>query len=100
MRASLFLLLLLPASCGVQSDPVYRPGDWLPEGSNARNIAAMLAEPSDLIRGRGEPGADSPLAIKAVTRLMEGKAKLMPSVSSQSDIAPTGGATGAPSGGS
>jgi hypothetical protein len=95
MRA-LLLLLLLPAACA-QTDPVYRPGDWLPQGTNARNISAMLAEPTDMVRGRGDTGANSPLAINAVTRLMEGKTRSLPTVSSQSEVAP---ATSGTSGGS
>jgi hypothetical protein len=84
----LLLLLLLPAACA-QTDPFYRPGDWSPQGASARNLAAMLAEPSDMVRGRGDPGANSPLAIAAVTRLMEGKVKPLPTASTQNDVAPT-----------
>ncbi len=84
----LLLLLLLPAACA-QTDPFYRAGDWTPQGANARNLAAMLAEPSDMVRGRGDTGADSPLAIAAVTRLMNGKPKPLANATSQSEIAPT-----------
>ena len=95
----ILLLLLLPAACA-DMDPVYRPGDWLPGGSNSRNLAAMLAEPSDMWQGRGTTaGADMPLAANAVTRLWEGKAKRLPSASSQRDII-TGGSSGGEGGGS
>jgi hypothetical protein len=91
------LLLLLPAACA-QTDPVYRPGDWMPQGVSARNLAAMVAEPTDMVRGHGEAGADSPLAIAAVTRLMEGKAKLLPTASSQTEVAPTATPSGSAGG--
>jgi type IV pilus biogenesis protein CpaD/CtpE len=93
----LLLLLLLPAACA-QTDPFYRPGDWVPQGANERNIAAMLAEPTDMVRGRGEIGADSPLAIEAVNRLMHDKVKPLASTASQNDIAPPAAPTGTPGG--
>ena len=88
MRSLLLLLLLLPAACA-DTDPVYRPGDWMPRGASARNLGVMLAEPSDLIYGRGETGADSKLATAAVNRLWTDKVKPLPAIGSQSDIAPT-----------
>ena len=96
----LLLLLLLPAACSnPQVDPFTRSGMWLPQGTNERNIAAMLAEPTDMVRGRGAAGADSPRAIAAVTRLLDGKEKALPAASSQSDVAPTAAPSGT-SGGS
>ncbi len=91
------LLLLLPAAC-TQTDLFYRAGDWTPQGANARNLAAMVAEPSDMVRGRGDTGADSPLAIAAVSRLMEGKAKPLANAASQNDVAPTAAPNPAPGG--
>jgi type IV pilus biogenesis protein CpaD/CtpE len=86
MRALLLLLLLLPAACAY-TDPVYRPGDWMPRGVSDRNLAVMVAEPSDLIYGRGETGADAKLATAAINRLWTDKVKPLPAVGSQSDIA-------------
>jgi hypothetical protein len=90
----LLLLLLLPAACSnPQVDPFTRSGMWLPQGTNARNLAAMVANPDDLMEGRGSTGADSQLAINAVIRLMDGKVKPLPGISSMatSVAAPTGG---------
>jgi hypothetical protein len=81
----LLLLLLLPAACSnPQVDPFTRSDMWLPVGVNSRNLAAMVANPDDLVQGRGSTGADSPLAINAVTRLMDGKVKPLPGTSSMS----------------
>ena len=69
LRAMLGLLLL--SGCAA-TDPFHRPGAWRPEGVNQANIAAMVARPADLLRGRDAGGTDSPLATAAVTRLWEG----------------------------
>ena len=69
LRGALGLLLL--SGCAA-TDPFHRPGAWRPEGVNQANIAAMVARPADLLRGRDAGGTDSPLAAAAVTRLREG----------------------------
>ena len=70
-RLSAVLGLLLLSGCAA-TDPFHRPGAWRPEGVNQANIAAMVARPADLLRGRDAGGTDSPLATAAVTRLWEG----------------------------
>lgn len=45
--------LLALAGCGDQRDPYLRTDVWKPTGANAGNIAAMVANPHDLISGRG-----------------------------------------------
>lgn len=45
--------LLTLAGCGDQRDPYLRTDVWKPTGANAGNIAAMVADPHDLISGRG-----------------------------------------------
>ena len=70
-RLGAVLGLLLLSGCAA-TDPFHRPGAWRPEGVNQANIAAMLARPADLLRGRDAGGTDSPLATAAVTRLWEG----------------------------
>jgi uncharacterized membrane protein YgcG len=45
--------LLALAGCGDQRDPYLRTDVWKPTGANAGNIAAMVADPHDLISGRG-----------------------------------------------
>jgi hypothetical protein len=45
---------------GCQSpDPYLRTDVWNPTGANAGNIAAMVANPQDLIRGHGTPIVDA-----------------------------------------
>jgi hypothetical protein len=88
MRSSalLFALLLLaPAAC-TEMNPDTRSGIWHPTGVNARNLAAMMANPADAIYGRGAPDTDSKLAISAVERLMEGKPKPLPQTASQAAV--------------
>lgn len=75
-------LLLLPAACS-QMSPDTRAGIWHPSGVNSRNLAAMMADPSDLVRGREASGSDSPLAIAAVNRLKDNKAKPLPNSTTQ-----------------
>jgi type IV pilus biogenesis protein CpaD/CtpE len=67
---------------------------WLPVGVNSRNLAAMVVNPDDLVQGRGNTGADSPLAINAVTRLMDGKLKPLSGSGSMSTAAPPPAAGG------
>jgi uncharacterized membrane protein YgcG len=42
---------------------------WSPKGMNAANLAAMVADPADLVRGRDDPGPDHKLAARAVLDL-------------------------------
>jgi type IV pilus biogenesis protein CpaD/CtpE len=50
----LALLASLIALAGCDSrDPYLRTDVWQPNGANAGNIAAMVADPHDLISGRG-----------------------------------------------
>lgn len=44
--------ILALAGC-TSLDPYYRQDVWQPSGANAANIAAMVANPYDLIRGHG-----------------------------------------------
>jgi len=41
-----------------EMDPYTRTGTWQPTGANQGNLAAMVANPYDLIHGRGLPAAD------------------------------------------
>lgn len=57
-RATILKLLALAglvvlAGCD-QLDPMLRTDRWQPTGANAGNIAAMVANPQDLIRGHGD----------------------------------------------
>lgn len=61
--------LILGLTACQQMDPYSREDTWQPTGANAGNIAAMVADPYDLIRGRGTDKADgkeSSLAIQHI----------------------------------
>ncbi len=70
---AVFLVLCLPACAEV--DPYTTGGVWQPTGVNSRNLATMVVNKGDLIRGRGERGSDGSEAGAAVTRLLEGTPK-------------------------
>jgi type IV pilus biogenesis protein CpaD/CtpE len=74
LLAALLLAAVPLAGCS-QTDPYERAGIWKPSGVNEANIAAMVANPADLSRGRGDPGAGTRTATGAVSRMWEGPAK-------------------------
>ena len=95
-------LALIPIAIGAllsacaATDPLLNPNDWNPTGANEANIAAQVANPADLERGRAASGTDGEQAAAAVLRLRTGHVKALP----DSDIsevhvqsAPTSGAT-------
>jgi len=67
-RLALVALVLFVAGCA-DLDPYQRTDVWYPTGSNAGNIAAMAARPSDLIVGRGTQGSDARQAVGAIDRV-------------------------------
>ena len=61
------------------TDPLLNQNDWHPTGANATNIAAEVANPADLARGRdATAGSDGELAAAAVLRLRTGHVKPLP----------------------
>jgi len=58
--------------------PYRRTSPWRPMGVNARDLAAMAANPTDLVRGRGAPGAPGAIAVTPVAGLRRGKAIPLP----------------------
>jgi hypothetical protein len=90
-RVRTILSLLLLGGCA-QIDPYTREDMWQPNGANSLNLAAMVVQPSDLIRGHGDPGPQPVLASIAVGRLLLGVPKPLPPVSD--DSAPGGGGAG------
>jgi type IV pilus biogenesis protein CpaD/CtpE len=48
-------VLILSLTGCMDRDPYRRTDVWRPTGANAANIAAQIADPRDLIRGRGAP---------------------------------------------
>jgi len=68
IRVALLAAALAVSACQ-DMDPYTRADTWQPSGSNAGNIAAQVANPYDLIRGRDfgrVDGASSSLAIGRV----------------------------------
>ncbi|MBV8093974.1 MAG: hypothetical protein JO110_12200 [Acetobacteraceae bacterium] len=66
--------LLLLAGCAA-SDPYRRPGTWQPNGAVAGNLAVMLQDPYDLVRGRGETAPQPKRGIDPVLRLWDDHVK-------------------------
>jgi hypothetical protein len=72
-RPVLFGLLTLLAGChGASLDPYQRTDVWQPEGTNDGNLAAMVANPNDLIRGQSDTSPQYKLGDQAVERLWRG----------------------------
>ena len=94
MRTILSLLLVL-SGCAAE-DPLTRPGLWQPVGANDANLAAMVADPNDLVTGVVDRHMDGQVAAAAVARYRAGKVKELP----DSNIAQFGpaAATGASAG--
>lgn len=76
MRYALILLLAL-SGCAAE-DPLTRPGLWQPVGANDANLAAMVADPDDLVTGVSDRRMDGQVAAAAVARYRAGKVKDLP----------------------
>ena len=74
MHAALIGAVLLLAGCE-DLDPYHRPYVWYPTGASEANIAAQVANPYDMVRGRGVTRADGDLAAAAVDRARQDKVK-------------------------
>ncbi len=100
-RATLLALPLALAACAAE-DPLTRAGLWRPIGANDTNLAAMIADPDDLVTGVPNRVADGQIAAAAVARYRAGKVKDLPEASI-SKVAPitvnNGASAAAPSGG-
>jgi len=91
------MLLLMLAGCE-ELDPQRRTDVWYPTGSNAANIAAMVANPNDLIHGRGSRYGDGTEATLAVDRLWIDKTKQLPVVNDSNGNSSGGGGGGSAGG--
>ena len=83
VRSCLPLLTLVALAACAETDPYQKAGQWQPTGANALNLAAMVASPADLLRGRGERGAQGKEAAPAVERLFQGRPAALPAAGSQ-----------------
>jgi hypothetical protein len=68
------LAFTLLAGCA-QTDPYLRPGMWRPDGVNDGNIAAMVQDSRDLVRGHAAQGPEWMTPAAAVDRLWQDKPK-------------------------
>ena len=87
------LAALLTLTACQQLDPYTRTDMWQPTGANAGNIAAMVADPNDLIRGRGSDRANTKPAVLAIERVATDKPKALrdPGGLSSTDAKGSGG---------
>ena len=92
-RASGIAVVVLLAGCA-ETDPYLRPGMWQPTGANTINLAAMVANPRDLVRGRGERGMYAPQSTAPVSHLWSGTLTPLPGADAQQG--PSGPAAPAP----
>ena len=101
-RALLCVALLgLLAGCA-DTDPLQRQGLWRPNHANETDLRAMVADPADLVAGRGDPAGDGPAAVAAIERLRSDTVKPMRtySLSIGQDSGGSGGGGGAGAGSS
>jgi hypothetical protein len=93
------IILGLLAGCN-EIDPYRRPYTWSPTGASAGNIAAMVANPNDLIRGHGVQRSDGKESVTAVERIWTDKPKpLLDPAGGQGGQGGSGGGGGGAGGG-
>lgn len=86
-RQLIALLAAFVAGCA-EADPYRRHGMWQPEGANSANIAAMVQNPADLLRGRAERSAETHRAADAVERLWSDRERPFPGRGAPSSVLP------------
>lgn len=84
----------------MERDPYRRTDVWRPTGANSANIAAMAANPKDLIRGSGTTRSHSAAHIKSIERVQEDRAKPLLGPAGSSSGGQSGGGGGGQGGGS
>lgn len=72
IRCATALALVLVLSGCDATDPYRRSDVWYPTGANAGNIAAMAANPGDLVIGRGARGPEPRGGVAAVEKYWQG----------------------------
>lgn len=93
--AGLVLAVLPLAGCGPTGDTYDRVGSWHAEGVNDLNIAAQVADPRDLVRGRDIPQPNYRSSAAAVADLWSGKtAKAAASTAAAGGVGAGGAAAG------
>jgi hypothetical protein len=80
------IVALLVTSCAPDAfDPYLRPGTWAPVGNNDENLHVMVANPRDLVAGKGESGSAGAEAAPPVARVLAGKRYPLPALNA-SDV--------------
>jgi type IV pilus biogenesis protein CpaD/CtpE len=90
-RCLLGIAVLALAGCDV-TDPYHREGTWRPNGANEANLRAMVASPSDLVRGVSSTEGNGQQAVAALDRYRNDKVRLLPD-SGIAKIVPVSGGT-------
>ena len=85
--------LLLVLACCDATDPYMRDGTWRPSPANDENLRAMVASPSDLVRGVGDLRGDGQQAAAALDRQRQDKMRDLPE-SAIAKIVPIQGGSG------
>jgi hypothetical protein len=76
-RVGCMVILIMLAAC---TDPIDRPGTWNPSAkSNDANLRVMIADPHDLVEGKGQNGNSGAEAAPPVARLLTGRRYPLPS---------------------
>jgi hypothetical protein len=80
IRLLLCVAVLGLGSCGLTDmmDPYQREGMWRPNNANEDNLRAMVASPSDLVRGVSSNGSDGQQAAAALDRVRNDKMRILP----------------------
>lgn len=97
VRGTIIGSVLCLAACQ-DIDPYTRSDTWQPTGANQGNLAAMVANPYDLIRGRGVPSIDTKESTIAVGRLWTDQPKPLPGAGGGGSGGGSGGGGGSGSG--
>jgi hypothetical protein len=77
-RTCLLASMLALSACDGAGDPYQRPGTWKLTYANDANLRVMVADPGDLVHGRGDGLAFGETAAAAVRRLRQGRVKDLP----------------------
>ena len=91
--AALLTVVTAVGGC-VSRDPYNRTDVWRPTGANSANLAAMVADPRDLLRGHGTTRQSTKASAVAAERLWVDQPKSLPTASGGG-----GGGGGSPPGG-
>ncbi len=75
-RVGCMVILIMLAAC---TDPIDRPGTWNPSAkSNDANLRVMVADPHDLVEGKGQNGSSGAEAAPPVAQLLTGRRYPLP----------------------